>query len=198
MKQISIILILFSISIYGQIKPKKLSGLIISNQEVISKKDTIIRVFYKSKNKNNPAILLNGMLINSNILKSINPNEIVNVKVEKENIEVNNVKYYGKILIETKDNYKPRLISLNDLKSKYTNLKKSVVIYQIDDEIVDEDYNTYLIDENYILSMVIENIENQNEKMKFNFIKLLTKSDENIKKSKEIRIRGKNEFALNK
>ena len=60
------------------------------------------------------------------------------------------------------------------------------------------DYDKYLVDENYILSIVVEKFENQNEKLNLNFIKLVTKSEENMKKSKEIRIRGKEETALNK
>ena len=192
-----IAIILFSINSFGQIKSEKVNGL-MTNQDTVSKNDTIIKVVYKSRieDKVDPAYFINGKLVYGSILNSIKPNEIANIKIEKENFEIDNVKYFGKILIETKD-YKPKFISLNNLKLKHTNIKGNPIIFQIDDEIINADYDKYLVDENYILSIVIEKFENQNEKLNFNLIKLVTKSEENIKKSKE-RIRGNGETALNK
>ena len=192
--------ILLSINSFGQIKAKKVNGLKMTNQVTVSENDTIIKVVYKNESKNDkkPAYFINGKLANESILRSINPNEIETVNVEKENIEIENIKYYGKLYIVTKSTYKPKFISLNNLKLKYTNIKDNSTIFKIDDEIINADYDKYLVDENYILSIVVDKFENQNEKMNLNFIKLVTKSEENIKKSKEIRIRGKDETALNK
>ena len=192
--------ILLSINSFGQIKTEKVNGLKITNQITVSENDTIIKVVYKNEIKNDkkPAYFINGKLANESIIRCINPNEIETVNVEKENIEIENVKYYGKLYIVTKSTYKPKFISLNNLKLKYTNIKENSIIVQIDDEIMNVDYDKYLVDENYILSIVVEKFENQNEKLNLNFIKLVTKSEENMKKSKEIRIRGKDETALNK
>ena len=82
------------------------------------------------------------------------------------------------------------LISLNDLKSKYTNLKNTPTIFMIDNEIINGDYDKYIVDENYLLRISIETIENRKEKLHFNLIQILTKTEENIRKSKEIIIRG--------
>ena len=192
--------ILLSINSFGQIKAEKVNGLKMTNQVTVSENDTIIKVVYKNEIKNDkkPAYFINGKLANESIIRCINPNEIETVNVEKENIEIENVKYYGKLYIVTKSTYKPKFISLNNLKLKYTNIKENSIIFQIDDEIINLDYDKYLVDENYILSIVVEKFENQNEKLNLNFIKLVTKSEENMKKSKEIRIRGKDETALNK
>ena len=192
--------ILLSINSFGQIKAEKVNGLKMTNQVTVSENDTIIKVVYKNEIKNDkkPAYFINGKLANESIIRCINPNEIETVNVEKENIEIENVKYYGKLYIVTKSTYKPKFISLNNLKLKYTNIKENSIIVQIDDEIMNVDYDKYLVDENYILSIVVEKFENQNEKLNLNFIKLVTKSEENMKKSKEIRIRGKDETALNK
>ena len=81
---------------------------------------------------------------------------------------------------------------------KYTNIKDNSTIFKIDDEVINADYENNLVDENYILKIIVEKFENKNEKLNVNFINLITKSEENIKKSKEIRIRGKDEFAINK
>jgi hypothetical protein len=60
----------------------------------------------------------------------------------------------------------------------------------IDNEIINGDYDKCIVDENYLLRISIEKVENRKEKLHFNLIQILTKSEENIKKSKEIRIRG--------
>ena len=192
--------ILLSINSFGQIKAEKVNGLKMTNQVTVSENDTIIKVVYKNEIKNDkkPAYFINGKLANESIIRCINPNEIETVNVEKENIEIENVKYYGKLYIVTKSTYKPKFISLNNLKLKYTKIKENSIIFKIDDEIINLDYDKYLVDENYILNIVVEKFENQNEKLNLNFIKLVTKSEENMKKSKEIRIRGKDEAALNK
>ena len=166
----------------------------------VTEKDTIIKVIYKSKIENNkkPVYQLNGEIVNESISKCINPNEIANVKVEKGDFEIDNVKYFGKVIIETKSNYKPKLISLNNLKAKYTKLKDNPTIFKIDDEIVNADYDTFIVDENYILKITVEDFESKAENLKVNFVNLITKTEENIKKSKEIIIRGKDKFAINK
>ena len=189
-----------AINCFGQVKSEKVNGLKIINTEISSENDTIINVVYKKKKENNknPAYFINGKLINESVLKILNPNEIASVKVEKNDIEIDNVKYYGKILIETKSNYNPKFISLNNLKAKYTNLKKNSTIFKIDNEIVNANYDSFIVDEKFILKIVIENYENKEDKLNVYFVNLITKSEENIKKSKEILIRGNDEFAINK
>lgn len=120
------------------------------------------------------------------------------MNVEKENIEVHNKHYYGKLYIVTKPTYSPKFISLNDLKLKYTKVKDNSTIFKINDEIINANYENYLVDEKYIIRIIIEKFENKNEKLNINIITLITKTPENIKKSKEIIIRGKDEFTLTK
>ena len=102
-----------------------------------------------------------------------------------------------KFYIKTKSSYTLKLISLTDLKNKYTNLKDKSVVFMIDGSIINADYDRCMVDESYLLTIIVDKIENTKEKIDLGLIKLLTKSDENIKKSKEIRIRG-TEVALTK
>lgn len=192
--------ILLSINSFGQKLTGKVPGLKMTNQEIVSENDTIIKVVYKTEinDKKKPACFINGKLTTESILRTINPNEIETVNVEKENIEIENVKYYGKLYIVTKSTYKPKFISLNNLKLKYTSLKDNSTIFKIDDEIINANYENYLVDENYILKIIVEKFENKKEKMNVNFISLITKTEENIKKLKEIILRGKDEFVVNK
>jgi len=199
-KAFFIVSILLSINSFGQIKTEKVNGLKITNQVTVSHNDTIIKVVYKNEIKNDkkPAYFINGELTNESILRTINPNEITTMNVEKKNIEIENVKYHEQLYIVTKSTYNPKLISLNNLKAKYTNLKKNSTVFKIDDNIINADYDNFIVDEKYILKIIVEKFENKNEKLDVNFINLITKSKENIKKSKEIILRGKDEFAVNK
>ena len=186
--------ILLSINSFGQIKTEKVNGLKITNQITVSENDTIIKVVYKNEIKNDkkPAYFINGKLANESILRTLNPNEIATVNVEKKNIEIENIKYHEQLYIVTKLTYQPEFISLNNLKLKYTNVKDNSTIFKIDDEIINADYENYLVDEKYILRIIVEKFENKN------IINLTTKTPENIKKSKEIIIRGKDEITLTK
>ncbi|AZI32787.1 hypothetical protein [Kaistella carnis] len=201
MKKILFIsVILLTLNTFGQIKSEKVNGLKIVKQETVSENDTIISVNYinKIESDRKPAYFINGKLTNESVLKTLNPNEIENVNVEKGNFEIENVNYKGKLYIVTKSTYKPKLISLNNLKMKYTSIKENSTIFKIDNEIINADYENYVVDENYILKINVEKFENSQEKLKFNIVNLITKTEENIKKSKEIIIRGKDKFAINK
>jgi len=182
----------FTLNVYGQIKDLKVPLVERTNTQIVSQNDTVLKVLYVNSNKTerSPAYYLNGQFVNESILKTLNPNAIDNIRVEKQEIKVETQKYYGQIFINTKGNYRPMLISLNDLKSKYTNLKNTPTIFMIDNEIINGDYDKYIVDENYLLRISIETIENRKEKLHFNLIQILTKTEENIRKSKEIIIRG--------
>ncbi len=201
MRKILILSILIlSLKTFGQINPEKNNGLNITKTENSTLKDSIIKIVYKNETEINkkPAYFINDKLVNESILKTLNTNQISSVNVEKNEIEIDNIKYYGKLKIETKNNYIPKLISLNDLKTKYIKAKESQTIFKIDNEIINDDYNNFIVDEKFILKIIVENFVNVNEKLKINIVNVITKTEENIKKSKEIIIRGKDELTINK
>ena len=84
-----------------------------------------------------------------------------------------------------------------DLKLKYTNLKNASSLFMINDEFISGDYSKYIVDEKYILKIIVEKIICKEDNLQINIVRLLTKTDENIKKSKEIRIRGAEELVKN-
>lgn len=178
-KYIIISVLILTANVFGQKKTE--------NSQTISEQDTIIKVVHviKYKGAKKTAYFLNGTLVSQSVTKFLDPNKIESVKVEKENIEIDNAKYSGKVTIETKNNYKPNLISLNELRLKYTTVPENAVIFQIDNEIADGDYKTYLIDKNYILKIVVNKLESPD----LSIIKVVSKSEENIQKSNEIIIR---------
>ena len=192
-KAFLIFLILLSINCVGQKKTEKVNGIQVQNQDTAN--DFAIKVIYK-ENKNNAneaAFFLNGKLIDQTALRTIDPKNIEKVDVKKGEFEIENVKFSGKILIQTIEKYNPIWISLNNLKLKHTSIKNDLVIFKIDDNIINTDYDKAIVDENYLLRIIIEDFENKND-IKLKFIKLITKSEENIKKSKQIIVRGDEEL----
>ncbi|MDI3321193.1 hypothetical protein [Pinibacter soli] len=159
--------------------------------------DSTIKVIYRNKLKpvTQTAYYLNGTFFGSS-MPSINPNTIESIDVLHADT-INGIQYNGKILIKTKVSYTPKPITLNELKFKYTNITDNPVVFMIDGDIINADYDKYLIDENNVLQIIVDEINNPKEKLQLEFVKVLTKTEENIKKSKEIRIRG-NEVTSNK
>ena len=89
-----------------------------------------------------------------------------------------------------KKEYRPNLISLNELRLKYAKDEKKPTVFMLDNEIIKEKYGEYIVDEKYILKIIIDNIEDEQQNIDIQFIRLLTRKDENIKQANEIRIRG--------
>ena len=196
---LSVMLLVIAAS-YSQVLTGKVPGVIISKP--YSMNDSIIRVIYSTPRLNStkkPAYYINGTLVNQNILQTLNQNEIESINIEKEEVEIDHIKYYGKIFIKTKDNYYHSpipLISLNNLKAKYLSSLKGSVIFQIDNKQVIADYDEYVVNEKNILKIIVEDFENKKEKLKLHFIKIILKTEENIKKANN-RIRGDKEASVN-
>ena len=164
--------------------------------------DSTIRVAYIDDFKDShggkgTALFLNGKHVDSSVWSTLPFSFIDSMYVIHENIDLGQVHYFRQYFFRTKSTYTTKLISLNDLKYKYIKLKIRSPIFMINDNIIDADYDQYIVDENYILSIVIETMKHVKRGNDVGFIKLLTKSPENIKKLKEIRIRG-SEVSMNK
>ena len=201
MKQFLIITaLLLTLNSFGQTKDEKVNGSLTSNKQSISVFDTIPKVSYitKSLTERNPVYYINEQLVNSTALTTLDPKIIESINVVKKPVKIESKQYAGQIFIKTKASYHPKLISLNDLKLKYTNPGKIHTLFMIDNKVVDENYDKYFVDENYILQIIVEKVENKAEKLKFNLVKLLTRTEENIKESKKIYLRGTEDVTINK
>jgi hypothetical protein len=161
-----------------------------SNKEL--EKDTNLKVVYTNKesNINKPVYFLNDKFVNEGLLGTLDPNQIESINIVKDNIQIDDIQYAGQVHIKTKSSYAPKLISLTDLKEKYTNLKNKPVVFMIDGIIINADYDNYMVDETYLLTIIVDRIENTQQKIDLGLIKLLTRSDKNIKAAEEVRIRG--------
>ena len=182
-----IVFTFLSMTTVGQLTGK-VTGLNISKKTSVN--DTVIKVVYNnnkiSNNPNPPAIFFNGKLVSYSLLSTINPQNITSVNVVKKDTIIDSVKYFGKIMIQGKTPSKYNYMSLSEFKSKYVSSSENVPVFQIDGTIVDDNYDTYLIDEKNILRVIVTPIDNPRQKIKIDFINLLTKSDKNVEESEPI------------
>ena len=185
-----LITVLFSMTTVGQLTGK-VKGLNITKPVTVN--DTVIKVVYNnnkiSNNPNPPAIFFNGKLVSYSLLSTINPENITSVNVVKKDTLIDSVKYFGKIMIQGKTPSKYNYMSLSEFKSKYISSSENVPVFQIDGTIVDDNYDSYLIDEKNILRVIVTPVDNPKQKIKIDFINLLTKSTKNIEESNQIILR---------
>ena len=187
-----VMFMIYNLMASSQITPIKTQPIEFERKIVQCPSDSIPQVFYIDRNKSEKetAFYINGQLVNRFFLAGFDGKRIEKVEVKKHELEILGKKYDGQVFIEMKDAYCPRFISLNDLKDKYTKMDQSPVIFFVDDNIISENYKGYLVDENYILKIEVEKIDNREENLQLNVVRLITRKEENIRKSKEIRIRG--------
>lgn len=176
------------------------------SQDIIGNKSTAkpnysenseIKVFVndtlnKFHSKKKPAgIFVNEIFVgDENILNVINSEKIESINIEKENYTLNGKEYYGKIILKMKSDYIPKFITLKELITKHLELENKPIVFQINGDVINQDYNEYLIDENFILKILSSKIKTSDKNIEINLVKLITKTAENIKKANEIRIKG--------
>lgn len=146
------------------------------------------------KTSGKPAYFVNNQFVDEGTIYSLRIELIENINIEKDSLLLNGKMYYGKILITMRENSNywkdktPNFVSLENLGNKYLKTHATPTIYFIDDRLINEDYASYQIDENSILSITSELIDIKDGQI--NVVKILTKSDKNVSKSKTIRIRN--------
>ncbi len=181
---------------FGQVQNPKLQNLKVSTFHV---NDSILKVYYDTTllAVPNQAFIINGQFLSS--FSTINPNLIESIDVIKRDTTIAHVQYYGIIKIRTKPDHNIKPISLTQLKLKYTNLKNNTAVFIVDNQIINTgDYGNYFVDENFIFKIIVQKITNEKEGLELNVVKLFTKSEENILKSKDIRLRGLQDMTMNK
>lgn len=158
------------------------------NSELVIIHNDTLNTFHSEKTP--CGIFVNGIFIgDKRVLNVMNPDIIESIKIEKEKFEKNGKEYYGKLLIETKSEYTPKFITLKELIKTHVELDENPIIFQINENIIHQDYNEYVVDENFILKIVVDQIKTSKKEVTIHLIKLITKTPENIKKENEIRIK---------
>ncbi len=150
-----------------------------------------IQVSYQQKAADkNFALIINGELIPHFDIATLDINVLGTFNVKKTDTVINGHTYSASILITTKDGYVPDYITLNDLKRKHTDVKAGPVIFMIDNRIISNDYEKITVDEKYIQKIAISTIQNPEENVDVNLIRITLGKKENAKKSEDFMIRG--------
>ena len=132
-----------------------------------------------------PLVFINGNISSTSVLSAIAASQIDSFRIEKTDTIINDVYYFGKIYVTTKDGYFLNPVSLELIKEKYSDNKPTVFI--VNDEIITGELKDYLLDENYILQITKGRIQS----LGINYVSILTKTEENKEKvnNKRFRIR---------
>ncbi|CAH0295553.1 hypothetical protein [Chryseobacterium sp. Bi04] len=138
---------------------------------------------------NNIAYFVNTKHYNYLFFQSLDINKIGNVNIVNKNIAVDGKNYSGAMYMSTKNNYQPQAIDLKDIKSKYAKDQSLPCQYFFNGSLIQDLERNYSIDNNNILEVSSHIYENKEENLKINIIEIFTKSEENIRKSKEIILR---------
>ncbi len=148
----------------------------------LTKKDTtnsnLIRLecsgrFHSSKY--HPAWIINGNCFSEYDIEELEPKLIRSSQVEKRDTIIHDIKFDCQIIIEYKEKLpKQELISLSELKAKYTTLGDAPTIYAIDNKLV-KGADKVLLDENSIYNVEIDDMINPKENLKLKIISILLK-----------------------
>ena len=98
------------------------------------------------------ALFLNGKQVDASVWSTLPFFFIDSVYVVNENMSIDQVSYFRQYYFKTKSSYTPKPVSLNELKSKYVNLKTKHTIFMLDGNIIDADYTNSILKQRTIES----------------------------------------------
>ncbi|MFY7890702.1 MAG: hypothetical protein ACOVOW_17425 [Spirosomataceae bacterium] len=148
--------------------------------------DSTIKVSVIKEAKSSPAFFLSGKFMYSGTMNFLDPEMIKSINVVNENCEHRGTMYYGKVLLEMKEDYKPVLMSLREIVKKYVKVEVGKTLFMLKEKVLDVDLDEVMVDEKYIFKIEIQQLVHQD----LSVVKILTKTKEIIEKSKIVRIRG--------
>ena len=193
MKKITTYILIFFTSLsFSQI----LQEVKTNNKTNYSENSEIKVIYNEYLNKFHPntkpvGIFVNGIFMgNLSMFNLINSKKIDSLKIEKESFQKNGIEYFGKIQVKMQSDYVATFITLKELVEKYLELDSDPLVFQINEDVINKDYNGHFVDENFILKIVLNKIKTSKKDSEINLIKLITKTPENIKKANTIRIKG--------
>jgi hypothetical protein len=152
-------------------------------------------LFFGQNNKTEePAIFIDSLLVATNTIEYINPNDIESINVIKKNTTIDGVLYYGQMYITSKNPKKYDFLSLEQIKSEFTKIKSKDVIYMINGTLIKTNIETLKLDRNYILSVEVTNSDAfynlRKSNVQFDIINILGKTKENLDNKNKILLRG--------
>ena len=150
--------------------------------------------FGQKKTTEEPAIFVDSTQVATKMMQYMDPNEIESVNVDKKDVSINGKLYHGQIYITSKNPTKYNFITLDQIKSEFTKIKSSEIIYMINGEFIKEDLKALVLDRNYILKVEVTNSNDfynlRESNIKFDIINIILKTKENLDAKNNIILRG--------
>lgn len=141
-----------------------------------------------------PAVFIDSNLIARNAIEYINQSEIESVNVIKNDTLIDNVLYQGQLFISLKKPKKYDFLTLEKIKTEFTNIKSNDIIYMVNGTFIKDNIDTFKLDRNYILEVEVTNSEAfynlRKSDTKFDIINILGKTKENLENKNKILLRG--------
>jgi len=190
MKSIFLLLFLgFTVNSFGQVNgTMNPEGVNVDSLD--KNPDTTFKVIHKPAQPDlYSGFVIDGQFIKSLRLSSLDPDKIASITILKNDSLTREPLPKSLIIIQTKENRNFRLISLSELIEKYTDFKNIPVAITIDGDFVTKDFNTYFINMDNLLTIIVEQKVMMNGVGKMGLITLLTKTEENIKDRNQFYIR---------
>lgn len=151
-------------------------------------------IFGQNNTTKEAAMFLDSALISAETIKYIDPNEIESVNIIKNDTIINSNHYVGQIHITSKNPKKYTFINLEQVKSEFTKIKSTDVIYMVNGAFIRDNNEAFKIDKNYILKVEITNSNEfynlRNSPTRFDIINILVKTKENLDNENKILLRG--------
>ena len=152
-------------------------------------------LFYAQAVKSNEAAyLLDSNLVSQITIKHLISDEIESINIKKNDTIINNKHYSGIVNINSKNPNKFDFLNLEQIKSEFTTIKKSDVVFMINGEIIKDNLNSVLLDRNYILKVEVTNSQDfyklRESSTKYEIINILGKTKENLDNKNKVILKG--------
>lgn len=171
----------------------------VSKHEFFSLDDTVISVTCHQEEHPGlqPAVYINGAYLNVLLHGGINLEKIADIRITKDTVEIGDNLYYGKIMIDLEKKYQPKFISVSDLICKHTGLTGNPDLLLIDGELISCNFNDCYIDEHFILKIDENRIASASDGHTITIVRLITRTEKNVRKANKIYIRGTKDLFRN-
>lgn len=146
------------------------------------------------------ACFIDSVLVELNTVNWINPVAISDIKVIKRDTAIDSQYFKHQLLIKTHDTIHVNLMSLSEIRSKYTRPSSNKAIFVLKNSLSNmgdfvTDEQKFKIDRNYIFRIIVDQMNLadpiQNEPIPIDVIRILFRTQENIDEANQIMIRGK-------
>ena len=163
----------------------KIQNLNIFSHHQYSMSDKKPKILYPDLNKPEyPYMFLNDSPTSIEMIQTLNSKSIESVSREKYK-DLHSSKEEERVIIKTK----VKMISMVDFMKKYSIKTDKKVLISIDGEVLNESLENVFVDESNIMQVKVFGLDKIYKENNFTYLKILTRTAENVRKANEILIR---------